>query len=135
MAMQNSLIISRGTYFLITIFFMGCFSPPAPVEDNTNLPDVINFNSSDTLQDTRLDKLEENLMLHVDFFGCLFSDHAVTKTFYERKPLRESSPSSFVLEDINMLSDRIIRLWTQPIGNSSDLLIANANKVFKKRQS
>ena len=79
--------------------------------------------------------LEENLMLHVDFFGCLFSDNAVTKTFYERKPLRESSPSSFVLEDINMLSDRIIRLWTQPIGNSSDLLIANANKVFKKRQS
>ncbi len=79
--------------------------------------------------------LEENLMLHVDFFGCLFSDHAVTKTFYERKPLRESSPSSFVLEDINMLSDRIIRLWTQPIRNSSDLLIANANKVFKQRQS
>ena len=62
MAMQNSLIISRGTYFLITIFFMGCFSPPAPVEDNTDLPDVTDFNSSDTLQDTRLDKLEENLI-------------------------------------------------------------------------
>ena len=36
--------------------------------------------------------LEENLMLHVDFFGCLFSDSAVTKTFYDRKPLNESSP-------------------------------------------
>ena len=79
--------------------------------------------------------LEENLMLHVDFFGCLFSDSAVTKTFYDRKPLIESSPSSYVLEDINLLADRITRLWAQPIRNSSDLLIANANKIFKHRQS
>ena len=79
--------------------------------------------------------LEENLMLHVDFFGCLFSDSAVTKSFYERKPLEKSSPSSFVLDDINLLADRITRLWTQPIRNSSDLLIANANKIHKQRQS
>lgn len=78
--------------------------------------------------------LEENLMLHVDFFGCLYSDSAVPKTFYQRKPLNESAPSSFILDDINLLADRITRLWTQPIRNSSDLIIANANKIFGQRQ-
>ena len=98
------------------------------------------FNKCESPGDLELIKdlqntLDENLMLHVDFFGCLHSDSAVPKSFYERKPLIESSPSSFIQDDINLLADRIIRLWTQPIRNSSDLLIANANKVFKQRQS
>ena len=98
------------------------------------------FNKCESPGDLELIKdlqntLDENLMLHVDFFGCLYSDSAVPKTFYERKPLNESSPSSFILDDINLLADRINRLWTQPIRNSSDLLIANANKIFKQRQS
>jgi len=97
------------------------------------------FNKCESPGDLELIKdlqntLDENLMLHVDFFGCLYSDSAVPKTFYERKPLNESSPSSFILDDINLLADRINRLWTQPIRNSSDLLIANANKIFKQRQ-
>ena len=98
------------------------------------------FNKCESPGDLELIKdlqntLDENLMLHVDFFGCLYSDSAVPKTFYERKPLNELGPSSYILDDINLLADRIIRLWTQPIRNSSDLLIANANKVFKQRQS
>tara|TARA_B100000315_G_scaffold12285_1_gene11710 strand:- start:255 stop:1070 length:816 start_codon:yes stop_codon:yes gene_type:complete len=98
------------------------------------------FNKCESPGDLELIKdlqntLDENLMLHVDFFGCLYSDSAVPKTFYERKPLNESSPSSFIQDDINLLADRINRLWTQPIRNSSDLLIANANKVFIQRQS
>ena len=98
------------------------------------------FNKCESPGDLELIKdlqntLEENLMLHVDFFGCLHSDSAVPKSFIERKPLIESSPSSFIQDDINLLADRITRLWTQPIRNSSDLLIANANKVFNKRKS
>ena len=98
------------------------------------------FNKCESPGDLELIKdlqntLDENLMLHVDFFGFLFSDSAVTKTFYDRKPLNESSPSSFVLDDINLLADRITRLWAQPIRNSSDLLIANANKIFRQRQN
>jgi len=98
------------------------------------------FNKCESPDDLELIKdlqntLDENLMLHVDFFGCLFLDSAVTKTFSERKPLNESNPSSFIQHDINLIADRITRLWTQPIRNSSDLLIANANKIFKQRQS
>ena len=98
------------------------------------------FNKCESPGDLELIKdlqntLDENLMLHVDFFGCLHLDSAVPKSFYERKPLIESSPSSFIQDDINLLADRITRLWTQPIRNSSDLLIANANKVFNQRQS
>ena len=98
------------------------------------------FNKCESPGDLELIKdlqntLDENLMLHVDFFGCLYSDTAVPRTFYERKPLIESSPSSYILDDINLLADRIYRLWTQPIRNSSDLLIANSNKIFKQRQS
>ena len=98
------------------------------------------FNKCQSPGDLELTKdlqntLDENLMLHVDFFGCLYSDPAVPRTFYQRKPLNESAPSSFILDDINLLADRITRLWTQPIRNSSDLLIANANKVFQQRQS
>tara|TARA_B100000579_G_scaffold436928_1_gene464497 strand:- start:2243 stop:3214 length:972 start_codon:yes stop_codon:yes gene_type:complete len=78
--------------------------------------------------------LEENLMLHVDFFGCLYSDFAVPQSFFERKTLNDSSPSSFIQDDINLIANRIIRLWKQPIRNSSDLLIANSNKIFKQRQ-
>ena len=97
------------------------------------------FNKCESPGDLELIKdlqntLDENLMLHIDFFGCLYSDSAVPKTFYERKPLNESSPSSFILDDLNLLADRITRLWTQPIRNSSDLLIANANKIFGQRQ-
>ena len=98
------------------------------------------FNKCESPGDLELIKdlkntLDENLMLNVDFFGCLYSDSAVPKTFYERKPLIESSPSSFIQDDINLLADRITRLWTQPIRNSSELLLANANKVFNQRQS
>ena len=61
--MQNSLItISRGTYFFIAIFFIGCFSSPPPIEDNINLTEVIDSNSLDTLQNIRLDQFEENLI-------------------------------------------------------------------------
>jgi len=98
------------------------------------------FNKCESPGDLELIKdlqntLDENLMLHVDFFGCLYSDSAVPKTFYERKTLIESSPTSYILDDIKLLADRITRLWTQPIRNSSDLLMANANKVFLQRQS
>ena len=41
----------------------------------------------------------------------------------------------FFMDDINLLADRIARLWTQPIRNSSDMLIAKANKNFKLKQS
>ena len=97
------------------------------------------FNKCESPGDLELIKdlqntLDENLMLHVDFFGCLHSDSAVPKTFLERKPLIESSPSSFIQDDINLLADRITRLWTQPIRNSSELLIANANKIFRHRE-
>ena len=98
------------------------------------------FNKCESPGDLELIKdlqntLDENLMLHVDFFGCLYSDSAVPKAFYQRKTLNEAAPSSFILDDINLLAERINRLWTQPIRNSSDLLIANANKIFKQRQS
>ena len=65
-------------------------------------------------------------MLHVDFFGCLYSDSAVPKTFYERKPLNESSPSSFILDDINLLADRIAQLWTQPLEAADKKKFRNA---------
>ena len=98
------------------------------------------FNKCESPGDLELIKdlqntIDENLMLHVDFFGFLHSDSAVPKIFYERKTLNESSPSSFIQDDINLLADRITRLWTQPIRNSSELLIANANKIFKQRHS
>ena len=98
------------------------------------------FNKCESPSDLELIKdlqntLDENLMLHVDFFGCLYSDSAVPKSFLERKTLIESSPSSFIQDDINLLADRITRLWTQPIRNSSDMLIAKANINFKLRQS
>ena len=63
MVMRNSLItICKGTYFFIAIFFIACFSSPPPPEDNINLTEVIDFNSPDTLQNTRLDELEESLI-------------------------------------------------------------------------
>ena len=45
------------------------------------------FNKCESPGDLELIKdlqntLDENLMLHVDFFGCLYSDSAVPKTFY-----------------------------------------------------
>ena len=41
---------------------------------------------------------------------------------------------SFFLDDFNMLADRIARFWTQQLRQSSDMLIAKANKNFKLRQ-
>ena len=75
----------------------------------------------------------EILMLRGDFFGCLFSDDAVTRTFQERKTLKEVAPNSDILEDINLLADRVIRLWKQPIRNSANLLQFNAKSLFDKR--
>ena len=74
------------------------------------------------------------LMLRSDFFGCLFTDPAVSKTSKERKTLNVAAPNSDILEDINLLADRITRLWEQPIRNSANLLQYNAKNLFKKRQ-
>ena len=78
--------------------------------------------------------LNENLMLRSDFFGCLFTDPAVSKSFLQRKSLKSIAPDSFIQEDIELLSDRIIRLWEQPIRNSANLLQHNAKTIFEKRQ-
>ena len=42
---------------------------------------------------------------------------------------------SFFLDDFNLLADQIARLWRQPIRNSSDMLVAKANKNLNLRQS
>ncbi len=75
----------------------------------------------------------QTLMLRGDFFGCLFTDTAVTRAFQERKTLKNVEPYSLVLEDINLLADRITRLWKQPIRNSAKLLQHNAKNLFEKR--
>ena len=77
--------------------------------------------------------LDQNLLLRCDFFGCLFSDPAVSITFQQRKTLKTVGPNSDILEDINLLADRINRLWKQPIANSANLLQNNAVKLFEKR--
>ncbi|MBE68962.1 MAG: hypothetical protein CL939_05140 [Deltaproteobacteria bacterium] len=73
-------------------------------------------------------------MLRCDFFGCLFSDPAVSITFQQRKTLKTVGSNSDILEDINLLADRINRLWKQPIANSANLLQNNAVKLFEKRR-
>jgi len=42
---------------------------------------------------------------------------------------------SFLLDGLKLLADLIAPLWTQPIRNSSDMLIAKANRNFKLRQN
>ena len=46
--------------------------------------------------------LNENLMLRSDFFGCLFTDSAVSKSFLQRKSLKSIAPNSFIQEDIKL---------------------------------
>ena len=46
-----------------------------------------------------------------------------------------TSTISIFIDDINLLADRIARLWTQSKRNISDMLIAKANKNIKLRQS
>ena len=75
-----------------------------------------------------------DFMLKGDFFGCLFSHPTVAKTFQERKTLNTAAPNSDILEDINLLADRITRLWKQPIRNSANLLQSNAKNLYEKRQ-
>ena len=79
--------------------------------------------------------LNENLMLISDFFGCLFTDSAVSKSFLQRSTLKNTAPNSFIREDIELLADRINRLWKQPIRNSANLLQQNAKNIFEKRQN
>ena len=74
-------------------------------------------------------------MLRSDFFGCLFTDPGVSKYFKERKTLNVDAPNSNILEDINLLADRVTRLWGQPIRNSANLLQYNAKILFEKRQN
>ena len=79
--------------------------------------------------------LSHNLMLRTDFFGCLMDDPAVSITFEQRQTLKKVSPSAEISEDINLLANRIIRLWNQPMKNSSNLLFNNANDIFNQRQN
>ena len=76
---------------------------------------------------------KQNLMLKGDYFGCLFTDAAVTRAFQERKTLKNVEPYSHILEDIHILADRITRLWKKPIRNSASLLQSNSKDVFEKR--
>jgi predicted CoA-binding protein len=77
--------------------------------------------------------LKHNLLLRTDFIGCLFDDPAVSMTFQQRETLNKVSPSAEIAEDIRLLADRIIRLWKQPLRNSAELLINNANKIYHQR--
>ena len=52
---------------------------------------------------------KQNLLLKGDYFGCLFTDAAVTRAFQERKTLKNVEPYSHILEDIHILADRITR--------------------------
>jgi len=54
-------------------------------------------------------------------------------TFQQRETLNKVSPSAEIAEDIRLLADRIIRLWKQPLRNSAELLINNANKIYHQR--
>ena len=78
--------------------------------------------------------LNDNLMLRSDFFGCLFTDPAVPKTFLQRNTLKNVAPESLIFEDIKLLADRVTRLWKQPIRNSANLLQHNAKSLYEKRQ-
>ena len=79
--------------------------------------------------------LKHNLLLRTDFIGCLFDDPAVSMTFQQRETLNKVSPSAEIAEDIRLLADRIIRLWKQPLRNSAELLINNANKIYHQRSN
>ena len=82
---------------------------PRIVFNKCNLPHELDILGA--LENT----FNEILMLKGDFFGCLFSHPTVAKTFQERKTLNTAAPNSDILEDINLLADRITRLWKQPI--------------------
>jgi len=45
-----------------------------------------------------------------------------------------TNTNSFFLDDIKLLADRIVRLWTQPIRKSSEILMEKANEKYKLRQ-
>jgi len=78
-------------------------------------------------------KLKHNLMLQADFFGCLPDDPSVSISFQQREALNKLIPSAEIAEDIYLLADRIIRLWKQPLRNSSSLLLNNTKNIFEKR--
>ena len=101
---------------------------PRIIFNKCNLPNELDLLGS--LENT----FNQILMLRSDFFGCLFTDPAVSKTFKERNTLNVAAPNSDILEDINLLADRVTRLWEQPIRNSANLLQYNAKNLFEKRQ-
>ena len=101
---------------------------PRIVFNKCNLPSELAI--LDSLENT----FNQILMLKGDFFGCIFSHPAVAKTFQDRKTLKITAPNSDIIEDINLLADRVTRLWKQPIKNSSKLLQSNAKTLYEKRQ-
>jgi len=101
---------------------------PRIIFNKCNVPNELEMLS--VLENT----LNDNLMLRSDFFGCLFTDSAVPKTFLQRNTLKNTAPESYIFEDIKLLADRVTRLWKQPIRNSVNLLQHNAKTLYEKRQ-
>ena len=78
--------------------------------------------------------MKRNLSLKCDFFGHIFFDAKASESLRRRRALKEFAPKSWIVEDIELLTDRIIRIWDQPLKNSSTLLKNNTLKIFEERK-
>ena len=77
--------------------------------------------------------LERNLSLRCDFFGHLFYDPKISESLRRRQPLKSYAPDSFIMKDMERLTDRVIRLWDQPLKNSARLLRNNTMGIYADR--
>ena len=83
--------------------------------------------------DQMRETLERNLSLRCDYFGHLFFDPKTSESLRRREPLKSFAPKSWIVEDIDILANRVIRLWKQPLRNSARLLKNNTTKIYEER--
>ncbi len=74
--------------------------------------------------------LRNVLYLEADYFGFIFMDAQVRSSVRERQPLVLSHPESPAAQEMIKIADRILRFWSTPVPNSSDLILNHARKTF-----
>ena len=74
--------------------------------------------------------VKNNLIISLDQFGFIFDDKTVVKSIQERQALLVNYPESSFANDINIIADRIVRLWDKPLEDTNNILYKISKKIF-----
>ena len=76
--------------------------------------------------------IEKVLLINVDYFGFILRDEHIQKTISQNKPLLSNFPNCNAAENIQIIADRIVRIWNDDLNNTAEILQKKTKEFYNK---